>query len=80
MIADYYAFIIDGNNIADLTEQNFEKVTKKGDGSLMAECHACLCYSKAYYTDEIERGFEILRRACGGHGFSHYSGLPNLVQ
>ena len=22
---------------------------------------------------------DILRKACGGHGFSHYSGLPNLL-
>ena len=63
-----------------MTDQNFEQVTKKGDSSLMAECHSNLCYSKAYYTDNIEVGMDILRRACGGHGFSHYSGMPNLVQ
>lgn len=22
---------------------------------------------------------EICRRCCGGHGFSHYSGLPSLI-
>jgi acyl-CoA oxidase len=22
---------------------------------------------------------ETLRKACGGHGFSHYSGIPNLL-
>lgn len=24
-------------------------------------------------------GLEVCRRACGGHGFSHYSGLPTLI-
>lgn len=26
------------------------------------------------------RDLEICRLACGGHGFSHYSGMPSLVQ
>ena len=53
LIADYYAFSIDGNKISDLTDDNFKRVTKGNDASLMAECHASLCYSKAYYTDWI---------------------------
>lgn len=24
-------------------------------------------------------GMEICRKACGGHGFSHYSGIPMLL-
>ena len=78
LIADYYAFSIDGNAVIKLTEENFERVTQKNDGSLMEECHSSLCYSKAYISEEVSEGLEILRKACGGHGFSHYSGLPNL--
>lgn len=45
----------------------------------MAETHARLCYGKSYFSDVVMRGMDICRRACGGHGYSHYSGLPALL-
>ena len=45
----------------------------------MAESHVCLCLGKALFSEIVYDGMEILRKACGGHGFSHYSGLPNLM-
>lgn len=45
----------------------------------MAESHACLCLGKALYTEITYDGMQICRKACGGHGFSHYSGLPALL-
>lgn len=46
----------------------------------MKETHNCLCLAKALYTDYCLRGMETCRLACGGHGFSQYSGLPMIVQ
>ena len=46
----------------------------------MEECHSNLCFTKAYISESIAGGLDIIMRACGGHGFSHYSGLPNLCQ
>lgn len=45
----------------------------------MAETHATLSFGKSYYSDVALRGIEMCRLACGGHGFSHYSGLPAIV-
>lgn len=45
----------------------------------MAESHVCLCVGKALFSEIVYDGMDILRKSCGGHGFSHYSGLPNLL-
>ena len=45
----------------------------------MAETHACLSLGKPYFSELVYDGMEVCRRACGGHGFSHYSGLPTLI-
>ena len=45
----------------------------------MNETHACLCLGKAFYTDTTYSGMEICRKACGGHGYSHYSGMPSII-
>lgn len=63
-----------------LTEINFKMVTEQNDDSLMAETHNCLCLGKAFFTDLCLKGLEVCRLALGGHGFSHYSGLPGLIQ
>jgi hypothetical protein len=44
----------------------------------MAETHACLSSTKAFYSETVFNGMDIIRRACGGHGFSYHSGLPSL--
>jgi hypothetical protein len=45
----------------------------------MGETHACLCLGKALYSEIVYDGMEICRKACGGHGYSHYSGIPSLI-
>lgn len=55
-------------------------VTQEDNDSIMAETHNCLCLGKAFSTDTAIKDIEICRLACGGHGFSHYSGLPSLLQ
>ena len=79
-IAEYFAVIAGGNAIKQVSDNNLKLVTEKNDFSLMAESHACLCLGKAFFSEVVYDGIETLRRACGGHGFSHYSGLPTMVQ
>lgn len=79
-IAEYFAVIAGGNAIKQVSDNNLKLVTEKNDFSLMAESHACLCLGKAFFSEVAYDGIETLRRACGGHGFSHYSGLPTMVQ
>eukprot|EP00729_Bicosta_minor_P007010 gene7010-26127_t len=46
------------------------------DDSLTAETHAIGSCLKVVCTTACVDGIEELRRACGGHGFSNFSGLP----
>lgn len=80
LIADFYAISLSGNRLAKLTEDNFNRVTKHDDDTLMNETHAALCYGKAYFSEVAARGMEICRLSMGGHGFAEYSGLPSLIK
>jgi acyl-CoA oxidase len=78
-LADYYCIAMNGRILNELADTNFKLVTEKDDDSLMAETHNCLCLGKALSTDILMKDVEICRLACGGHGFSMYSGLPTLL-
>lgn len=41
----------------------------------MADLHATSCALKAYGSTVAGEGLEICRRACGGHGYSSFSGI-----
>ena len=45
----------------------------------MTEVHVVLASSKAFYTWNCFFGLEKLRQCAGGHGYSYYSGLPELI-
>ena len=77
--AEYIALCINGSAVRDISDRNLALVKDKNDFSLMAESHACLCLGKALFTEIAYDGIEICRTSCGGHGFSHYSGLPALL-
>lgn len=79
LLADYYAITIAGARIAKLTDDNFKRMNTNNDDTLMAETHACLSFGKSYFSDVVMRGIEICRLACGGHGYSHHSGLPSIL-
>lgn len=78
-VAEFYAITMAGNRIKDICNQNIAQVKEKEDFSLMAETHACLSLGKPYFGEIVYDGLEICRRACGGHGYSQYSGLPSLI-
>ena len=49
--------------------QNFQR---------LPELHALACGLKALVTQEVAEAIDVLRRACGGHGFMASSNLPRL--
>ncbi|XP_078619508.1 peroxisomal acyl-coenzyme A oxidase 1-like [Branchiostoma floridae x Branchiostoma japonicum] len=51
---------------------------EKGDMSGLAELHALSAGLKSYTTAVAASGVDVCRMACGGHGYSHASGLPAL--
>lgn len=51
---------------------------KKGDFSLLGSAHILLSGYKALFTWWETRGVLKLIQACGGHGYSQYSGLPSI--
>lgn len=78
LIADSYAMLFSGQKVKEIAERNIEKVAK-GDFSMMPDLHAILSGCKAVYTWNTLFGMERVRQACGGHGYSQYSGIPGMI-
>ncbi|KAJ2450251.1 hypothetical protein EV183_004410 [Coemansia sp. RSA 2336] len=59
----------------------------KGDFGPLKELHATACGLKRWTSDRAIHGIDTCRHACGGHGFSQFSGLneffgnqyPNII-
>ena len=79
LLAQFYAMAFASQKIKKMVEENIVKV-QANDFSFLNETHIALAGTKAYYTYTIFSGIERCRLSCGGHGFSHYSGLPALHQ
>jgi acyl-CoA oxidase len=73
------AIAIGGTAIKEISNRNLQMVKENNDFSMMAETHSVLCLGKALFSEIAYDGIEICRKACGGHGFSHYSGLPGIL-
>ncbi|KAF6031640.1 ACOX1 [Bugula neritina] len=50
-----------------------------GDMSRLSELH-CLTSGLKAYSDISSHHIEVCRRSCGGHGYSHASGIPDIYQ
>ncbi|KAH8647652.1 hypothetical protein BX600DRAFT_475688 [Xylariales sp. PMI_506] len=50
-----------------------EEITPGSDH--LADLHAVSCALKAYASTVAAEGLEVCRRACGGHGYSSFSGI-----
>lgn len=46
---------------------------------MLNSLHALISGLKAHFTTSSLEGLELLRSACGGHGYLHYSGLPQIM-
>ena len=49
------------------------------DFSMLKTCHLKLSGYKAVFSRWVTTGMTTLIQACGGHGYSHFSGLPHLM-
>ncbi|XP_060084929.1 peroxisomal acyl-coenzyme A oxidase 1-like [Ylistrum balloti] len=77
LIATTYAFRFTGQRINDhytTINSNIEK----GNLENLPELHALTAGLKAFCTAVAADGVEVCRLACGGHGYSHASGLPKI--
>lgn len=57
---------------------NISKDLRQGNASLLPDLHSLSSGLKAVVTFEVQQGIEQCRLACGGHGYSHASGIPEL--
>eukprot|EP01017_Pseudomicrothorax_dubius_P048973 TRINITY_DN9029_c0_g1_i1.p1 TRINITY_DN9029_c0_g1~~TRINITY_DN9029_c0_g1_i1.p1 ORF type:complete len:674 (+),score=138.82 TRINITY_DN9029_c0_g1_i1:118-2139(+) len=78
-LAKSYAISVGGYAVEELVKENLKLIETKEDFSLLQTAHALLAGTKAYYTSAVLEGTEKVRQACGGQGFSMYSGLPSLI-
>ena len=56
-----------------------DKIHKKNDFKMLKDMHSIASCLKSFYTDRTLEDLKIIRECWGGHGFSAYSGLPNLI-
>ncbi|CAG8609483.1 8040_t:CDS:10 [Funneliformis caledonium] len=74
-----YTFHFVRNWMRDSYEIN-KKQVGDGDISSMADIHAISSGLKALCTELASDAMEDARRACGGHGYSHFSGIPSMIE
>ncbi|XP_006912271.1 peroxisomal acyl-coenzyme A oxidase 1 isoform X2 [Pteropus alecto] len=77
LLATAYAFHFVGAYIKETYHRVNEDIGQ-GDLSELPELHALTAGLKAYTTWTASSAIEACRMACGGHGFSHCSGLPSI--
>ncbi|XP_069107205.1 peroxisomal acyl-coenzyme A oxidase 1-like [Argopecten irradians] len=76
-IAASYAIRFVGQRIYGLYVTTNSSI-ERGNFEDLPELHALASGLKAFCTGEAADGVEICRLACGGHGYSHASGLPKI--
>lgn len=84
LIATSFAMHITGTAMMKLYQEASSALPSQGQVSesnqsrskqLFAELHATSCGLKALATTAAAEGLETARRACGGHGYSSFSGI-----
>ncbi|XP_069050723.1 peroxisomal acyl-coenzyme A oxidase 1 isoform X1 [Lepisosteus oculatus] len=77
LLATAYAFHFVGQYMS----QTYHRITgdiDQGDFSQLPELHALSAGLKAFTTWAASAGIEVCRMACGGHGYSRCSSLPDI--
>lgn len=77
LLATAYAYWFIGDYVRNRHEEVVAFINK-GNFDALNEHHALLAGLKGYCTSRAASGIELCRLACGGHGFSLASGLPQL--
>jgi acyl-CoA oxidase len=78
-IASAYACFFTGREMFRLYYLNQEEM-QKGNFALLADLHASSSGLKSLTTTMAVEALEDCRRACGGHGYSMFSGLGQFYQ
>ncbi|KAK4509884.1 uncharacterized protein ATC70_007188 [Mucor velutinosus] len=79
IIASAYACFFTGREMYRLYELNQQEM-QKGNFGLLADLHASSSGLKSLTTTMALESLEDCRRACGGHGYSMFSGLGQFYQ
>ncbi|TKR72830.1 hypothetical protein L596_020225 [Steinernema carpocapsae] len=74
-LAKALVFLFAASEVRDLYMQVTEQLST-GNTELLAELHALSSGLKSVVSWEVAQGIEQCRMSCGGHGYSHASGLP----
>ncbi|KAF4012878.1 hypothetical protein G4228_003225 [Cervus hanglu yarkandensis] len=77
LLATAYAFQFVGAYMKE-TYHRINEDIGHGDLSELPELHALTAGLKAFTSWTTNTAIEACRMACGGHGYSHCSGLPNI--
>lgn len=77
-IADTYALMFGSRKLNAMGWEILHEVQEKGDFTRLNPAHALSSGLKAIFTADTLKALELMRRAAGGHGFSSYSGIPNI--
>ncbi|KAF3817241.1 hypothetical protein GH733_011641 [Mirounga leonina] len=77
LLATAYAFQFVGAYMKE-TYHRINEDIGQGDLSELPELHALTAGLKAFTSWTTNAALEACRMACGGHGYSHCSGLPNI--
>ncbi|PGH02210.1 acyl-CoA oxidase [Blastomyces parvus] len=79
LLAATFALHFTGRRMMDMYEENQRQMASGGSAKagalLLADLHATSCGLKALGSTIAAEGLEVCRRACGGHGYSSYSGI-----
>jgi acyl-CoA oxidase len=76
-VARSIVFITIAKDMANLYHEMSAQLAG-GDTTLLAETHAVSAGLKSYVSQNVVDGTEILRRACGGHGFMDAAGIGRI--
>jgi alkylation response protein AidB-like acyl-CoA dehydrogenase len=78
-IAESFASLFAKNTVDELADFVFAEAKLHNRFNHLNETHTITSGVKAILTRDGLRGLEILRRAAGGHGYSSYSGIPQMI-
>ncbi|KAI8098233.1 acyl-CoA dehydrogenase/oxidase C-terminal [Gilbertella persicaria] len=79
IVATAYACFFTGREMLHLYDLN-QKAMQQGNFGLLADLHASSSGLKSLTTTMAVEAIEDCRRACGGHGYSMFSGLGMFYQ
>lgn len=82
LLATTYALHFTGRAMLRLYNENQKRMAAgpgsseaTSGGDILADLHATSCALKAFSSTSAAEGLEVCRRACGGHGYSAFSGI-----